>query len=107
MIWLGISAHLPKNQRYTIGSRIENKFLDLLEIAYLAYFTPKEKKSEGIAKCILSLDKLKFLLYVAWEAKLISHKQYEEIIIKMDEIGKILGGWKKSQENPENKNRTL
>jgi len=107
LIWLRIVSHLPKNQRYTIGSRIENTFLDLLEISYRAYFTKKEKKPEKISKCILTLDALKFLIHVAWDAKLISHKQYEEIALKLEEIGRILGGWRKSLENIEKKNRAL
>ena len=98
MIWLNIANHIPKNQRYTIGSRIENKFLDLLELSYIAYFTEKERKMEKVSECILCLDTLKFLMHVAWEAKLISHKQYEEIAIKLEEIGKMLGGWRKSLE---------
>lgn len=106
-MWIRIADHIAKNQRYTIGSRIENKFLDLLELSYIAYFTKKEKKSEKISECILSLDTLKFLMHIAWEAKLISHKQYEEIALKLEEVGRILGGWRKSLENPEKKNRAL
>jgi hypothetical protein len=71
-----------------------------LELLYLAYFTEKEKKGQKIIKCILILDTLKFLIQLAWEAKLISHQQYEEIALKLDEVGKMLGGWKRSLENP-------
>lgn len=106
-MWLTIVPHIPKGPRYTIGSRIEQKFLDLLELAYITYFTEKEKKSEKIVACILVLDTLKFLISVAWEGKLISHKQCEDIAMKLDEIGKMFGGWKKNVENPEKKNRTL
>ena len=107
MVWMNIVPHIPKGARYTVGERIENKFLDLLEFSYTAYFTPKDKKKEKITECILVLDILKFLISVTWEAKLISHNQYGETALKLDEIGKMLGGWKKSLENPEKKNRTL
>jgi hypothetical protein len=107
LLWLRINHNIPKNQRYTIGARIENKFLDLLEVSYIAYFTAKESKAEKISSCILTLDTLKFLMCTAWEAALISHKQYEEIAKKLDGIGKILGGWRKSLENPDKKNYTL
>jgi hypothetical protein len=99
--------HLPKGVRYTLGSRIENKFLDLLELARLAYFTEKEKKNEKIIECILIVDTLKFLVSVAWEGKLISHAQCENVAKKLDEIGKMLGGWKKNLEHPDRKNRNL
>lgn len=107
MLWMNISVHIPKAVRFTIGARIENKFLYLLELLYLAYFTEKEKKGQKIVECVLILDTLKFLIQLAWEAKLISHKQYEEIALKLDEVGKMLGGWKRSLENPEKKNRDL
>ena len=94
MIWLAIVIHIPKTGRYTIGSRIENKFLDLLELSYQAYFSSKDRKIEYISKCILTLDIIKFLIQTAWQAKLISNKHYEEIGLKLEEIGKMLGGWK-------------
>jgi hypothetical protein len=105
--WLAISAHIPKNTRYTLGQRTENKFLNLLEFTYIAYFSEKEKKSEKISQCILLADTLKFLISVAWEGKLISNKQYEEIALKLEEAGRMFGGWKNNLENHEKKNRTL
>ncbi len=104
---MNIVPHIAKGSRYTLGSRIENKFIDLLELSYNAYFTEKDKKSEKISTCILTTDTLKFLISVAWEGKLISNQQCEDIALKLDEIGKMFGGWKKSLENPEKKNRTL
>jgi len=104
---MNLVPHIAKGARYTLGARIENKFLDLLELSYIAYFTGKEQKAEKIAECILIADTLKFLLSVAWEGKLISNKQCEDMALKLEEIGKMLGGWRKSLENPEKKNRTL
>lgn len=93
---MNIVPHIPKSARYTIGTRIENKFLDLLEFTYVAYFTEKERKSEKLSECILVLDTLKFFLTVAWEAKLISNNKFEDIVRKLEEIGRMLGGWKKN-----------
>ena len=105
LLWLNIVPHIPKGARFTLGSRIENKFLDLLEQTYIAYFTEKEKKLEKISECIFTLDTLKFLISVAWEGKLISNRHFEEIGVKLDEVGKMFGGWKKSFDNPHKKNR--
>ncbi len=97
---------IPKTARYTLGARIENKFLTLLESGYVAYFTEREKKAEKILNCILVLDTLKFLMHIAWEAKFISNQQYGDIALKLDESGKMLGGWKRNLEiNTEKKNR--
>jgi hypothetical protein len=107
LVWLNIVPHIAKGARYTIGARIENKFIDLLELSYLAYFAEKEKKAERISRCILILDTLKFFVLTSWEGKIISNKQYEELILKLDEIGRMFGGWKKSLANPEKKNRNI
>lgn len=104
---MNIVAHIPKGPRYTIGARIENKLLYLLELSYLAYFTEKEKKASKITECIFTLDVIKYLVHISWKAKYISHKQYVEIAAQLIECGKILGGWKKKMADPEKKNRTL
>jgi len=107
LAWIKIVPHIPKGARYTIGTRIENKFLDLLELSYTTYFTEREKKAEKITECILVLDTLKFLISVAWEGKLISNNQNQNISLVLDEVGKMFGGWKKNLQTPHNKNRTL
>jgi uncharacterized ubiquitin-like protein YukD len=107
LIWTGILPHIQKRQRYTLGDRIGNRFLDLIETAYLAYFCPREQKAEKIDHCIIITDTLKFLISIAWEGKLVSDTHFENIAVKLDEIGKMFGGWKRSLDNPEKKNRTL
>ena len=64
-------------------------------------------KGQKIVECVFNLDTLKFLIQMAWEAKLISTKQCEETSTKLGEVGKMLGGWRKSLENPQKKNRTV
>lgn len=102
---MNISSHMLKSSRYTIGTRIENKFLDLLEFSYTAYFSKKDSKSEKISDCIFILDKLKFLITIAWEVKLVANKQYEELALKLEEVGRMLGGWKNKIDSPQKKNR--
>jgi hypothetical protein len=96
LLWVSFVPHIPRCARYTIGSRIENKFLDLLELSYIAYFTEKEEKLDKVTECISILDTLKFLVYVSWEAKFIANKHYVGLALKLDDIGKIFGGWRKS-----------
>jgi hypothetical protein len=105
LIWVNIVPHISKGARYTIGARIENKFLDLLELAYITYFTEKERKTQKISECIFVLDTLKFLISVAWEGKLVTNRQCEDVARKLEEVGKMFGGWKKNLDNPEKKNR--
>lgn len=80
--------------------------IDLLELSYVAYFSKKEEKIGKVTSCITLLDTLKFLVSVAWEAKLISHRHYEELALKLEKLGKMLGGWKKSLMISDKKNRS-
>ena len=50
--------------------------------------------SQAIAKC----DVLKFFLQIGWEQKIIDHKQYSNLILLLEEVGKMLGGWKRNLE---------
>lgn len=107
LLWMNIVPHMSKGARYTIGERVENKLLDLLEISYRAYFAKKDDKLEKVAGCILINDTIKFLVTTAWEGKLISDKHCELMAQKLIEIGKMLGGWKNSLTDLLKKNRTL
>ena len=107
MIWIKIVPHVQKSNRITAGARIENKFLDLLELSYDTYFSNKEKKLEKILECIHILNTLKFLISIIWEGKLISNKHYEEISLKLNEIGKMLNGWKKGLDKNSRLNKNL
>lgn len=102
LVWMNIVPHIQKGARYTIGARIENKFLDLLELGYAAYFSSKEGKEKKIGECIYLTDVLKFLISTAWEGKLLSHKQFEDVAFKLEEIGKILGGWRNNLNEKKN-----
>lgn len=105
-LWIKLSDNIPKKRQYTLGNKIENKILELLEKSYLAYFS-QNNKIEKISECIIILDLLKFNISLSWEAKLISNKQYEEISMLLNETGKMIGGWKNSLNNPERKNHSL
>lgn len=106
-MWLGIVQHIPKGARHTVGNRIEERFLDLLEVTYVTYFTAKDGKAAKLAECIFMLDTLKFLISVVWEGRLISHQHYESVSLKLDEVGRMFGGWRKSLDNPDKKNHAL
>lgn len=89
-----VVPHMPRTSRYTTGARIETHFLDLLEVIYQAYYATLENKSPLIVTAINKNDLLKYFLQIAWENKLIKDKPYAELSEKIQEVGRILGGWK-------------
>lgn len=70
-------------------------FLSVLEVTFTAVYLPPEQKVSVLCKAISWLDLLKFFLQIAWENKQIPNNKYLELSQRLEEIGRILGGWKK------------
>lgn len=49
-----------------------------------------------ISQAIGKVDLLKFFLQMAWEQKIIDNNHYSHLLLSFDEIGRMLGGWKKT-----------
>ena len=64
-------------------------------MSFITSYSPFEQKIIILTKTISRLDILKLFLQIAWENKLIPTKKYTELSIKIQEAGRMLGGWKK------------
>ena len=93
--WLVLHRDFPKTERYGIGRRIDNLFLEVLELSFTAAYLPPEHKIVLLGKAISRLDVLKFFLQLAWENKLVPAEKYINLSERLEEIGRMLGGWKK------------
>lgn len=97
-LWHGTVAHIPKLHRYTFGGRIDKLFLEILEIIFRAQYAKPEQKLQYLIAGSGKIDLLKFFLQIGWESKLINNKKYLALSKELDEIGRMLGGWKKGLE---------
>lgn len=93
--WQTLHQNFPKIARFGIGQKIEQSFLSVLELTFTASYLPPEQKVILLGKTISRLDILKFFTQLAWEDKLIPTNKYAELSQKLEEIGRMLGGWKK------------
>ena len=74
-------------------------------IAQACFLSPKEKQPY-VRVGIRKIDTLKILLMILWESKSLNHKKYIALSLKIEEIGKMLGGWNgqlTKQNSPNNK----
>ena len=106
-LWFLISADIPKTYRYTLGAKVEGYFLELLENIFVSLYLSPEQKASRLIIAISKLDGVKFFLQIAWENKCVSHAKYTELSTLLDEIGRMLGGWKKGLENKLAQKKTL
>ncbi|MEO5646378.1 MAG: four helix bundle protein [Candidatus Paceibacterota bacterium] len=93
ILWYSYYQTLPKTHRYSLGVRIDNLFVEIIEAVALAGFLGKTEKQPYVRIAIRKLDTLKILLMVVWETKAIDDKKYIALSLPIDEIGKMLGGW--------------
>ena len=93
MLWYGYYTILPKIHRHSLGERIDNLFIEIIEFIAIASFLSKEEKLPYVKVAIRKVDTLKVLLMVLWETKSLDNKKYIALSMKMEEIGRRLGGW--------------
>jgi hypothetical protein len=98
-LWFQALADFPKIYRYNLGGKIEGCFLSLLENTFITAYLSGERKPAQLLLAILKLDNLKFFLQLAWENKCLSNNKYSVLSERLDEVGRMLGGWKKGLEN--------
>jgi len=87
---------IPKVQKFSLGTKIDTLFIEIIEAIACASFLTREEKLPWVRLAIRKLDTLKILLLVLWESKSIDNKKYIGLSVQMDEIGRMLGGWIKS-----------
>ncbi len=78
-----------------MGKKIEDTILDLLEsISYASY--SQIKKTNYLSEASGKIDFLKILFRLCFELKIIDYKKYLVLEEKLQEIGRMTGGWLRS-----------
>lgn len=93
LLWHNCHQTLPKTQRYSLGQKIDNLFIEIIEAVATAAFLSRQEKLPYVRRAIQKLDVLKILLMVLWETKSLDNKKYATLSAPLEEIGKMLGGW--------------
>ena len=95
ILWLYPTVNkFPKSQRFVLGQRIENTILRILEGIIDA--NQERNKLSYLKQTSVELDKLRILIRLSKDLRFISIRQYGFGAGKINEIGKMLGGWIKS-----------
>jgi len=94
ILWLYPTVNkFPKSQRFVLGQQIENTVLEILKGIIQA--NQESNKLPYFKQISIDLDKLRILIRLSKDLKFISLRQYQFVADKINEIGKILGGWMK------------
>lgn len=94
LIWFQYYQILPKTHRHSLGQRVDTIFVEIIEATVTASFLCREEKLPFVRLAIQKVDTLKVLLMVLWETKSLDNKKYIVLSEKLDEIGRMFGGWR-------------
>jgi hypothetical protein len=88
------TADFPKSQRFTFGQRIDNLSLDALQFAVKAIRARQRlAKEKNLHDLDLLLEQLRVLWRLVHERGWISRQQLVFIQGRLDETGRMVGGW--------------
>ncbi len=93
MLWYGYYQKIPKAHRHTLGYKIDILYIESIEAISIAAFLIREEKIPYVRVAIRKIDTLKILLMILWETKSLDSKKYIALSLKIEGIGKMLGGW--------------
>ena len=86
----------PKSDKYSLGEKIKNLLLEILELLIEAETAKHDWKQPILEKTSRKLDLLKILLRLANDIKIMDDKKYLTAQDQVQEIGRMLGGWIKA-----------
>lgn len=81
-----------------MGDKTDSLFLQILELLFTATYQTREEKPHMLQLAIKKLDVLKFFLRISWELRVLDTEKYINLSESLQEIGKMLGGWKRGLE---------
>ena len=86
-----VIVSFPKTKRYTLGQKIDNVTLDLIELLFS--IPQANDKLKTLNRISVKLDLLKVLIRLAKDTQAMKNKNYLGLQSNLHEVGKMLAGW--------------
>jgi 23S rRNA-intervening sequence protein len=91
LVWLAPTLEkFPRSHKFTIGDRIEALALDVLEALIEATYT--RDRAQHLRRANLGIEKLRFLIRIAADLRLLDQRRYEHAARTLDDTGRLIGG---------------
>mgnify|MGYP001561896359 FL=1 len=82
-------------------------FIEIIEFVAYASFLSREEKLPYVRLAIRKNDTLNIMLMVLWETKSLDTKKYIVLSEKINEVGRMLGGWSGQIQKQNSPKKTL
>ena len=89
----------PRSRRFTLGERMEAGVLEVLERLVEAAYS--RQKDQALSHANRRLEVVRHLWRVAHELKVVTTRKYEHGAKLLDDLGRQIGGWRRSRESME------
>ena len=97
LLWVTPAVEkFPRSQKFLLGDRIQCTALDVLEALIEA--TYMKQRAGHLARANLGIEKLRFLFRLAKDLRHLDLARYEHAARSLDEIGRMIGGWRKAHD---------
>ncbi len=88
----------PRAHRYVLGDRLSTRALDLVELLTAAAYT--SDKTAVLDQANTAVNSLRIVLRIAFTLELMGAGSEEYAAERLEEIGRMIGGWRKSSRRP-------
>ena len=96
ILWLiPVVESFPRSYRFFLGDRIQRLAIELYELVIEAAYT--KDRVEKLNSANLTVEKLRLFFRLCRDLKIIGNDKYVKASEMNDEIGRMIGGWKKHQ----------
>jgi hypothetical protein len=96
LLWLiPLTLKFPKAQRFLLAERLGKMALDFYDLILEAAMEP-EMQPRKLEAADRLLTKLRLYVRLSHDLECISLGQYEHAASRMDELGRLIGGWKRA-----------
>ncbi len=91
-----LTLKFPKSQRFLLAERLSKMALDFYDLILEAVMEP-ERQDECLNAADKLLTKIRLYTRMSHDLKCISPRQLEHAARRIDEIGRLIGGWKRKR----------
>ena len=105
LLWLlPLTLKFPKSQRFLLAERLSKMALDFYDLILEAVMEPA-RQEERLDEADRLLSKIRLYLRLSHDLRCISPGQWEHAARQVDELGRLLGGWKRKRARKESARR--
>lgn len=97
LLWLiPATTKFPREQRFVLARAVQETALHFQEDLIDAGLSGGKTQFRALARADVNLTKLRFYLRLCRDLGIITPRQYQHVAAMVTEVGRLLGGWRRT-----------